>query len=172
MRTTISINGDSGASFLSRLVSDPGSQRVRWPPVLERLASIAEHERDGACDVEEDEAEWVAEFLLEHASGAGPQLLPPLLFSAQIGDEVAIARDLLAEIEPSRRRPRVWRFVARGTRGKLVERDRERGIVLLLDGPHARETAAIRDRSMTRLRVGRVMPWPNGLDEKRRPPRQ
>jgi len=68
----------------------------------------------------------------------------------QIGDEVLIARDALLEIQLPRRSSRTWRYIAAGTRGRLVARHDGVVRVVLLDGPEARKLTLVGETALSR----------------------
>jgi hypothetical protein len=67
-----------------------------------------------------------------------------------IGDEVLIARDALLEIQLPRRSSRTWRYIAAGTRGRLIARHDGIDRVVLLDGPEARKLTLVGETMITR----------------------
>lgn len=150
MYTTITVNGPDGSRFLASL--EPGFLGG-FPPALASLV------RDGApygsVLVETDLAEQVAVFLervIANGTVPDPRAEPPLLFSPNIGDAVAIVRDVLVEFQPPRRRgPRIWRFLARGTRGRMISDHgkRELGRILV---DESGEIAFVHARNMTGVR--------------------
>ena len=152
MLTTITVNGTEGLRFLASLTD--GVQR----PVPPALAAMIEHVVQGGLvdgDLEQVRlevaaplAEEIAAFV-DYLSGGGT----PLLFSAQIGDLVVTVRDALVEMHASKRESKVWRFLPRGTHGRLMSRRGDFGKLFLLDGPLAREHAYVSDRCTTRTRV-------------------
>jgi hypothetical protein len=139
MLTTITVNGSDGLRFLSSTRS--------LPPALE----VMRDRELASLEVEPEVAEQVAAFVDE----LGWRGNPPLLFSAQIGDTVVLARDALVEMHVPQRESRTWRLIAGGTRGRLVARRSELGKVMLLDGPEAHEHAYVSDASMTTVRKRR-----------------
>ncbi|HEU0030594.1 MAG TPA: hypothetical protein VFQ53_08175 [Kofleriaceae bacterium] len=166
MLTTIRINGHEGLRFLSVLGA---TFRGSLPPALAAMVERASRraaQPPVELELETEMAEEVEAFVHELVGAGfarGESL--PLLFSPQVGDVVVIARDLLVEFKVNVKRgmpaPRIWRYVGRGTRGRLVARREGRkqlaeggdsGTVQLLDGPHAQELAYIGDASMTRTR--------------------
>jgi len=144
VNTTITVNGTSGSRLLSFLSAKYAG---RMPPILAALV----HERIESLEVETDLAEEVAQFVEQLvAEGAVPADEPPLLFSPNVGDGVSIVRDVLVEFQaPARRAPRIWRFVPRGTRGRLIAHQGDTDRVLL---EPSREIAYVRPRSMTGTR--------------------
>jgi hypothetical protein len=147
MHTTITVNGVDGVRFLSS-VAHTLRFRMPIPPALEWLL----HSDDPSIDVQAADADQVEAFVEQlHADGLIPNV-PPLLFSPRLGDEVLIARDALLEVLGSRRAPRTWVFVERGTRARLVARHDGLGRIVIGDGPHAREVAFAGDLTMTRAR--------------------
>jgi hypothetical protein len=157
MLTTITVNGAEGLQFLASL------QEERARPVPPALVAMIEHVTTatfGPHDIENvrlectptaaNEIAAFVESLGVHAGRTGW----PLLFSAEIGDLVVIVRDALAEMDgPKRSSPgRIWRFVAGGTRARLVARRGDIGKLLLLDGKHEREHVYLSDRCTTRSR--------------------
>ena len=151
MLTTITVNGSEGLRFLSTFSATfPGP----IPPILATIvdhAAVARPNDLVSLEVEPSLAEEVAAFVdhLIRSQQSGEFCDPPLLFSAHAGDLVVVVRDALVEIHTDK--PRTWRFVARGTRGRLVARRGDCGKVLLIDSP--RDHAYLSDRSMTRVRA-------------------
>jgi hypothetical protein len=141
MHTTITVNGIGGMTFLSSL-----------PTPLPRALEWLLHSDEASIDVDLDDAEQVAEFLDHVLHGWGWAGGPPLLFSPRIGDEISVVRDALLQIQTPRRAPKTWRFIACGTRGRLVARHDDVGRVVLLDGPAAQHVTFIRDHAMTKAR--------------------
>ena len=147
MLTTITVNGSEGLRFLSSL-SDQVDRDDRVPAALVTMVDRGLV----SIEVEARLAEEIAAFV----DGIVGSDHLPLLFSAQINDHVAIARNALVEMHAaSRRHPRTWRFIAGGTRGRLVGRYGELGKVLLLEGREAHEHAYVSDSCMTRMRSRR-----------------
>jgi len=149
MYTTITVNGPHGYRLLDFL----GARFTgRMPPVL---ACLVDEDLD-ALEVETELAEEVAVFVdrLIAVGVVASRAEPPLLFSPSIGDEIAVVRDMLVEIQPrSPRAPQTWRYLARGTHGRLVAREHDgTGRVLLLDGAHREEIAFVRNGAMTGVR--------------------
>ena len=148
--TTITVNGVGGSRFLPVLAAKLGN---RLAPVLAPLLDG----RVQSLEVDRYLAEEVAELLhrlLSDGSGPHPALLdpadPPLLFSPNIGDTVAIVRDALVEFQgASRRAPRIWRYVPRGTKGVVIAHQGETDRVLLQS---SREIVFVRPRTMTGIR--------------------
>ncbi len=152
MHTTITVNGADGSRFLAAL----GEHTSRMPAILAVLARRrANGEPIDSVEVLTDLAEEVAEFVGRMiADGVATPNEPPLLFSPAVGDTVAIVRDVLVEFQvaaasAARRAPRIWRYVPRGTRGRLIAHQGETSRVLL---EPAREIAYIGARSMTGVR--------------------
>lgn len=153
MLTTITVNGSEGVQFLSSL----GTRfRGPLPPALAAMVDHATVEPASldtpvSIEVEAELAEEIAAFVdeLVHAGFASTTL--PLLFSAQPGDLVLIVRDALAEVQVGKRESRTWRFLARGTRGRLVGRRGDVGKLQLL-GDAQGQHAYVSDRIMTRAR--------------------
>lgn len=159
MLTTITVNGTEGFRFLSNLGAFRGQHTV--PPALAAMidhASVARPHDLVSLEVEPRLAEEIAAFVdsLVHSGELGGLDEPPLLFSANTGDLVVLVRDALVEMHPAGKKPkhepRTWRHLGRGTRGRLVERRGDSGMILILDGPEARDRAVVSDRSMTRAR--------------------
>jgi hypothetical protein len=157
MLTTITVNGTEGFRFLSNLGAFREQHTV--PPALAAMidhASVARPHDLVSLEVEPRLAEEIAAFVdsLVHSGELGGLHEPPLLFSANTGDLVVLVRDALVEMHFAKkeREPRTWRHLARGTRGRLVERRGDAGKILILDGPEARAHAYVSDRSMTRAR--------------------
>lgn len=151
MYTTITVNGQDGVRLLDFL----GARfRGPLPPVL---ACLVDEELD-VLEVETELAEEVAMFVdrLIAVGAVPPRPEPPLLFSPGIGEEIVIVRDVLVEIQPrSRKTPKTWHYLPRGTHGRLVAHGPDgTGRVLLLDGPREDEIAFVRNRSMTGVRFG------------------
>ena len=145
MSTTITVNGQGGSRFLEFL-------GAKWSGPM---PSVLAHLVDGSADsveVEADLAEQVADFVDQLlADGIAPfdASEPPLLFSPNVGDGVAIVRDVLLEFQPpARRAPRIWRFVPRGTRGRVLAHQGDTDRVLL---EPTREVAYVRPRCMTKV---------------------
>ena len=160
MHTTITVNGADGMAFLSSLsitsTGGTGGTGGTGRPIPRALEWLIQSD-DPSIDVDLEDAEEVAEFIdliLEgQASGWTGRCVPaPLLFSPRIGDEISIVRDTLLQIQTARRAPRTWRFIARGTRGRLIARHDEVGRVVLLDGPAAPHVTFVRDHAMTKAR--------------------
>ncbi len=155
MLTTITVNGAEGLQFLASL------QEERARPVPPALVAMIEHVTTatfGPHDIENvrlectpSAANEIAAFVESLGANAG-RTGWPLLFSAEIGDLVVIVRDALAEMHGTKREQRIWRFVAGGTRARLVARRGDIGKLLLLDGKHEREHVYLSDRCTTRSR--------------------
>jgi hypothetical protein len=163
MLTTITVNGVEGIRFLVRLsdvflASLTGGVRRPVPPAL---AAMIEHvvqagllsSPDGdleqvRLEVASPLAEEIAAFV-DDLSGGGT----PLLFSAQIGDLVVTVRDALVEMHGGKREAKTWRFLPRGTHGRLMSKRGDFGKLFLLDGPLSREHAYVSDRCTTRTRM-------------------
>jgi hypothetical protein len=153
MLTTITVNGTEGLQFLASL-----QERAR--PVPPALVAMIEHVTTGSFgpqDIENVRLECTPSAANEIAAfveSLGDHTRWPLLFSAEIGDLVVIVRDVLAEMQLAKRSSpgRTWRFVAGGTRARLVSRSGDIGKLLLLDGPHEREHVYLSDRCTTRSR--------------------
>ena len=154
MLTTITINGSEGVRFLASV-----GTRFRGP-IPAPLAAMIDHVRVArgnqidhlVLEVEPWLADQIAEFVAELVHAGFEDVVQPLLFSAQIGDVVVLVRDALAEMQGSKHELRTWRFVAGGTRGRVVSRRGDTAKVLLKDGPEAGEHAYVSDRCMTRIR--------------------
>lgn len=149
MHTTITVNGPAGSRFLSYLGSSFAGPLPA--PLVHLLRGRAE-----AVEVESDVAEHIASLVERVLADAiaerdlEPSDEPPLLFSPNVGDGVAIVRDVLVELQPpGRRAPRIWRFIPRGTRGRVIAREAETDRVLL---ESSREVVFVRPRSMTGTR--------------------
>lgn len=69
----------------------------------------------------------------------------------QTGDDVVIARDALLEIHLPLRASRTWRFIAAGTRGRLIALHDGIGRVVLSDGPEVRKVALVGKTRMLRV---------------------
>ncbi len=155
MLTTITVNGTEGLQFLASL------QERRTHPVPPALVAMIEHVislRPDELDIEAVRlevtsplADEIAAFIDDLSGGRGQ----PLLFSAEIGDLVVVVRDVLVEMQATKREPRTWRYVNGGSCGRLVARRGDLGKVLLLDGEHEHEHAYISDRCTTRSRSHR-----------------
>ncbi len=155
MYTTITVNGLGGSRFLSFLGEKfPGD----LPPILALLVKGHEQageqigERLASIEVETDVAEEVADFVERLiADGAVTnETEPPLLFSPNVGDGIAIVRDVLVEfLIAGKRAPRIWRYVARGTRGRVIAHQGDTDRVLI---EPSREIAYVRPASMTGMR--------------------
>ena len=109
-------------------------------------AGMADGEVDVRLEVAAPLAEEIAAFVEDLSDGM------PLLFSAQIGDLVVTVRDALVEMQAGKREGKTWRFLPRGTRGRLMARRGDFGKLFLLDGPLSREHVYVSDRCMTRAR--------------------
>ncbi|MEO8702210.1 MAG: hypothetical protein ABI867_19355 [Kofleriaceae bacterium] len=158
MLTTITVNGSKGFQFLDSLVAVPSIPAALVAIIASIIdqASTQRLSHDCSVEVEPRLAEEIAAFV-DDLLGVPHE--PPLLFSAHAGDLVVLVRDALVEMQLSAkavkaREPRTWRHLARGTRGRFVERRGDFGKVLILDGPEAHEHAFVSDRSMTRARPG------------------
>jgi hypothetical protein len=67
----------------------------------------------------------------------------------EVGDIVAIARDVLVEIEQRSTAAKTWRFFARGTRGRLSDwLPQDVGRVVIID--EAKFVARVRRDALTR----------------------
>jgi hypothetical protein len=152
--TTITVNGSDGARFLSSLIDTPGRhlQAPRMPAALVTLVEGA----NGSIEVAAEDAAEIAAFVDELLDAGWIAVAsPPLLFSPAVGDVVAIARDLLVEVEQQLKGPRTWRFIGRGVRGRLVDwRTEDLGRVAFVDG--TRQVALIRRDAMTRTWLRRA----------------
>jgi hypothetical protein len=150
MLTTITVNGTEGVRFLASL----GSRfRGPLPPALAAMidhVKVARPNDHVALEVESWLADQIAELVAElvHAGFEGVQ--QPLLFSAQIGDQVILVRDALVEMQVSKHEMRTWRWMPAGTRGRVTSRRGDTCKVVLRDGPEAGEHAYISDRCVTR----------------------
>ena len=142
MYTTITVNG--GAST-ARILSALGTTHLG-----PALAPLVEGRVD-SLEVETDLAEEVADLVERLLTDDDAAVSPPLLFSPNVGDSVAIVRDGLFEFQVAgRRAPRIWRFVPRGTRGRVIAHQGDTDRVLI---EPTREIAYVRARSMTGMRV-------------------
>jgi hypothetical protein len=150
MLTTITVNGTEGVRFLASLGS-----RVRGP-LPPALAAMIDHVTVAgpndlvALEVESWLADQIAEFVAELVHAGFEDVRQPLLFSAQIGDQVILVRDALVEMQVSKHEMRTWRHLTAGTRGRVTSRRGDTAKVVLRDGPEAGEHAYISDRCMTR----------------------
>ena len=155
MLTTITVNGTEGVRFLASLTDRNLAFRRPVPPalvamiehVVARQADLGDAEHV-SLEVAAPLAEEIAAFVDDLSAGG-----TPLLFSAQIGDLVVTVRDALVEMHAGKREGKTWRFLPRGTRGRLLSRRGDFGKLFLLDGPLARDHAYVSDRCMTRTRV-------------------
>ncbi len=152
MLTTITVNGAEGLSFLASLLEQHARDERPIPPAL---AAMIEHVTAGGphdlenvrLEVTTPLAEEIAAYVEDLSGGR-----QPLLFSAEIGDLVVIVRDVLVEMAVGKRESRTWRYLAGGTRARLVSRKGDLGKLLLLGGPYEREHAYVSDRCTTRIR--------------------
>jgi hypothetical protein len=167
MLTTITVNGTEGLRFLTGLASRPlppplegqahpqtqgQTQALAMPPALAAMVDhVTKTQRvdldNLRLEVTAPLADEIASFV-ETISNGGV----PLLFSAEIGDLVMIVRDVLAEIQGSKRGHKTWRFIAAGSRGRLVGRRGDLGKVQLIEGTH-RVIAIVSERCTTRSRA-------------------
>lgn len=139
MYTTITVNGPRGSRFLSSLDARLDG---RLPAPLAYLV----REEAECVEVDTALADQIADFIGEELS-ADARIEPPLLFSPNIGDGIAIVRDVLVEFQiAGKRAPRIWRFVPRGTRGRVIAHQGDTDRVLI---EPSREIAFVRQRSMT-----------------------
>lgn len=144
--TTITVNGATGSRFLASLVR----YGIPVPPVLDWLVESGAR----SVDVGKVDADAVASFLDALLDAGWIDVdEPPLLFSPQVGEVVALRRDVLVELA----RPvaeRVWIAIPRGTRGRVIARRRDDGrdlaIVELLEGDHRRARALVSTRNVGR----------------------
>ncbi|HLL24346.1 MAG TPA: hypothetical protein VK427_19580 [Kofleriaceae bacterium] len=151
MYTTITINGLGGSRFLASLSTQPQTREIpsALVPLIDGSATSIEVELDLADEL----ANFVEDVLVDQV--LVDQVLvdregPPLLFSPQVGDGVAIVRDVLVEfLPPAKRAPRIWRFVSRGARGRVVAVD---GDVHRVQLEPSHEIALMRATSMTGAR--------------------
>jgi len=153
MLTTITVNGTEGLSFLASLLEQHARAERPIPPALaariEHVTAGDPHDLENVrLEVTTPLAEEIAAFVEDLSGGRGQ----PLLFSAEVGDIVVIVRDVLAEMHGGKRESRIWRFIAGGTRARLVSRKGDVGKLLLLEGPYEREHAYVSDRCTTRSR--------------------
>jgi hypothetical protein len=150
MYTTITVNGHAGARFLSSL----GGDGARLPPALALLLEQRADSIEVATFLAEQAAEFVARVRADRPGDDGDSADPPLLFSPSLGDPVTIVRDVLVEFHvpfsdsPHSRVPRIWRYVPRGTRGRLIAHGEVNRVML----EPSREIAYVRPRSMTCVR--------------------
>jgi hypothetical protein len=146
MYTTITVNGQGGARFLSSL----GVDWSRLPPALVLLVEQRAESVEVATFLAEQAADFVARVLADRSEDDEP----PLLFSPSVGDKVTIVRDVLVEFQvpfshsPTSRVPRIWRYVPRGTKGRVIAHGEVNRVML---EPN-REIAYVRARSMTCMR--------------------
>lgn len=148
MYTTIRVNGVHGSRFLAVLgATFPGGLPGALAPLVCGEAEAVEVE----AELAEELALHVERLLADRAHAAAALAAePPLLFSPRVGDAVAIVRDALCEFQVAgRRAPRIWRFVPRGTRGRVIAHDGELDRVLL---EPSREIARVRPATMTGTR--------------------
>jgi hypothetical protein len=147
VNTTITVNGHGGSRFLAFLAASGSVSRL--PPPLATLVRASD---SVSIVVDLDLAEEVADFVdrvisdgtYEHTADE-----PPLLFSPNVGDGVAIVRDVLVEMQGrSRRGPRTWKYIKRGTRGRVIAHQGETDRVLL---EPSHEIAFVRPRCMSRF---------------------
>ena len=145
MYTTITVNGLGGAST-ARILSALGTTHLG--PALAPLVEGRVDSLEVETDLAEEVADLVERLLTDDAELAA--VSPPLLFSPNVGDSIAIVRDGLFEFQVAgRRAPRIWRFVPRGTRGRVIAHQGETDRVLI---EPTREIAYVRARSMTGMR--------------------
>ena len=145
--TTITVNGLGGSRFLSILGAKLTRHLGRLGPALAPLLDGRAESVEVDTNLAEEVADFVERLLAEHTANADD---PPLLFSPNVGDSVAIVRDALCEFQaPAKRAPRIWRLIPRGTRGRVIAHQGETDRVLL---EPSREIAFVRPRSMTGMR--------------------
>ena len=148
--TTITVNGAQGDRFLSSL----GTYRDPLPRALRHLASGDLR----SIQVDPTDAEHVASFFDELlASGWLVGVEHPLVFSARVGDEVHVLADSLTEVSHTgKHAPVSWRFVEKGTRGKLIGwrdvQDEPPRAVIDLAGVERRLVVFISETKVTRAR--------------------
>ena len=149
--TTISVNGLHGSRFLAVLGARLTRHLGRLGPALAPLLDGHAESVEVDTNLAEEVADFVERLLAEHVpSSEVATEEPPLLFSPNVGDSVAIVRDALCEFQaPARRAPRIWRLIPRGTRGRVIAHQGETDRVLL---EPSREIAFVRPRSMTGMR--------------------
>ena len=79
-----------------------------------------------------------------------------LSFSPHIGDEILVARDSLVEVASGRPgAPPTWRYIAAGSRGKLIgwrDRDDVSRAVVDVAGAERRLVVFVREASVARAR--------------------
>lgn len=142
MYTTITVNGLGGSRFLSVLGAKLAGHLPALAPLLDGSVE--------SLEVDTDLAEEVADFVERLIADGAATDEPPLLFSPAVGDSIAIVRDVLLEFQVAARRgPRIWRFVPRGTRGRVIAHQEDSDRVLL---EPSREIAYVHPRSMTGTR--------------------
>ena len=145
MYTTITVNGHGGAQFLSSLGRN-------LPPALALLVEQRADSVEVATFLAEQAAEFIARVQADRRTEEADE--PPLLFSPSVGDRVTIVRDVLVEFHvpfshsPHSRVPRFWRFVPRGSRGRVIAHGEVNRVML----EPSREIAYVRPRSMTCMR--------------------
>lgn len=145
--TTISVNGPHGSRFLSVLGAKLTRHLGRLGPALAPLLDGRAESVEVDTNLAEEVADFVERLLAEERPVADD---PPLLFSPNVGDSVAIVRDALCEFQaPAKRAPRIWRLIPRGTRGRVIAHQGETDRVLL---EPSREIAFVRPKSMTGMR--------------------
>ncbi len=150
--TTITVNGLGGSRFLSILGAKLTRHLGRLGPALAPLLDGRVDSVEVDTNLAEEVADFVERLLAEHTPTEVTASAddPPLLFSPNVGDSVAIVRDALCEFQsPAKRAPRIWRFVPRGTRGRVIAHQGDTDRVLL---EPSREIAFVRPRSMTGMR--------------------
>jgi hypothetical protein len=146
--TTITVNGLGGSRFLSILGAKLTRHLGRLGPALAPLLDGRADSVEVDTNLAEEVADFVERLLAEHTPATADD--PPLLFSPNVGDSVAIVRDALCEFQaPAKRAPRIWRLIPRGTRGRVIAHQGETDRVLL---EPSREIAFVRPRSMTGMR--------------------
>ena len=145
MYTTITVNG-LGGSAARRFLSALGTTHLG--PALAPLVEGRVDSLEVETDLAEEVADLVERLITQDAGLA--ELSPPLLFSPNVGDSIAIVRDGLFEFQiAARRAPRIWRFVPRGTQGRVIAHQGDTDRVLI---EPTREIAYVRPRSMTGMR--------------------
>ena len=148
--TTITVNGLGGSRFRSILGAKLTRHLGRLGPALAPLLDGRADSVEVDTNLAEEVADFVERLLAEHVPSSEIADDPPLLFSPNVGDSVAIVRDALCEFQaPAKRAPRIWRLIPRGTRGRVIAHQGDTDRVLL---EPSREIAFVRPRSMTGMR--------------------